>query len=307
MGTVGLYSREAANRVVAEADLVFFVGTRTGSMVTHSWRLPPPGVDVIQCDIAPDVLGLNYRNVASLNGDARRSLQLLLEAARTIRRRTDRSAWTARCASIVADWYAANAGLLNSDAVPIRPERLCRELSGALPADAVVVSCTGHAGMWTAGMLDLRSSGQGFLRAAGSLGWAFPASLGAQCALPDRPVVCFTGDGGLSYHLGELETMARWNIPATIVVNNNNAYNQGTRLWTAAYDGELHGRHEELWRFHEINFANVAREMGVTAFRVEQPGDIAAALRAAIATSGPSLVEVVTDPEARAPQAYLPE
>jgi acetolactate synthase-1/2/3 large subunit len=307
VGTVGLYSRETANRVVAEADLVFFVGTRTGSLVTHSWRLPPPGTDVIQCDIAPDVLGLNYRNVASLNGDARRSLELLREAVRTIPVRADREPWKARCARIVADWYAANASLLGSDAVPIRPERLCRELSGVLPPDAVVVSCTGHAGMWTAGMLDLQSPGQGFLRAAGSLGWAFPASLGAQCALSDRPVVCFTGDGGLSYHLGELETMARWNIPATIVVNNNNAYNQGTRLWTAAYEGELHGQHERLWRFHEINFANVAREMGVTAFRVEQPGDIAAALRAAIATSGPSLVEVVTDPEARAPQAYLPK
>jgi acetolactate synthase-1/2/3 large subunit len=307
VGTVGLYSRETANRVVAEADLAFFVGTRTGSMVTHSWRLPPQGVDVIQCDIAPDVLGVNYRNVASLMGDARRSLQHLLEAVGTVRQRTDRSAWKARCTSIVSDWYAANTSLRNSDAVPLRPERLCTELSGVLPDNAVVVTCTGHAGMWTAGMLDLRSKGHRFLRAAGSLGWAFPASLGAQCALPDRPVVCFTGDGGLFYHLGELETMARWNIPATIVVNNNNSYNQGTGLWAAAYGGKLHGRHEELWHFREVNIANVAREMGITATRVEQPAELAPALKTAIATDGPTLVEVVTDRAARAAGAYLPE
>jgi acetolactate synthase-1/2/3 large subunit len=306
VGTVGLYSREAANRVVAEADLVFFIGTHTGSQVTHSWRLPPQGVDVIQCDIAPDVLGLNYRNVASLMGDARRSLELVLEAVRSLGKRADLSAWKSRFSSVVSDWYEANAPMLESDAVPMRPERLCKELSGVLPPNAMVVTCTGHAGVWTASMLDLKSKDQRFLRAAGSLGWAFPASLGAQCAVPDRPVVCFVGDGGFSYHIGELETMARWNIPATIVVNNNNAYNQGARIWADAYGGELHGRHEEVWQFREVNFSNIAREMGVSSTRVEQPAQLAGALKKAIALDAPSLVEVVTDRDARGARAYLP-
>jgi acetolactate synthase-1/2/3 large subunit len=307
VGTVGLYSRESANRVASEADLVFFIGTHTGSMVTHSWRLPPQGTDVIQCDIAPDALGLNYPNVASLMGDARRSLELLLEAVRSIRKRTDLSAWNARCASIVSDWYAANADMLDSDLVPMRPERLCRELSGVLPSNAMVVTDTGHAGIWTASMLDLKSKDQRLLRAAGSLGWAFPASLGAQCAVPDRPVVCFVGDGGLAYHLGDLETMARWNIPATIVVNNNNSYNQGSRIWADAYGGELHGRHHEVWQFQKVNFSNVAREYGITATRVEQPGELANALKTAVAVDGPSLIEVVTDKEARGARGYLPK
>ena len=102
--------------------------------------------------------------------------------------------------------------LRNSDAAPMRPERICKEISDALPPDGVVVSDTGHAGIWTAGMIELHHPGQSYFRTAGSLGWGFPAALGVKCALPDRPVVCFTGDGGFYYHIAELETARRHNI-----------------------------------------------------------------------------------------------
>jgi acetolactate synthase-1/2/3 large subunit len=306
VGVTGLYSREAANRLVAECDLVFFIGTKTGSLMTHSWRIPPQDVKVIQCDISPDVLGLNYRNDASLAGDARTSLELVLEAAREVGERADRSAWLERVRSVAAAWYAEHDGQRNSDAVPMRPERLCKEIPDALPPNGVLVVDTGHAGMWSAGYVDLTSSDQVFLRSAGTLGWAFPGSIGAQLALPDRPVVCLTGDGGISCHLAELETLARWDIPATIVVNNNSAYNQGIGLWTDAYEGELSGRHSEMWTFKDLDFAAIAREIGLDAVRVEQPAELAGALQTAIASDGPYLVDVVTDVWARAPKAWLP-
>ena len=306
-GVVGLYSRETANRIVSEADLVFFIGTKTGSLMTHSWRIPAPGVDVIQCDISGDVAGLNYRNAASLVGDARRSLELLTEAVRGITKRTDRTTWIARVRSIIDAWYKSTSDVRGSDAVPMRPERMCKEISAVLPENAVLVADTGHSGVWAASMIDLASKDQILLRAGGSLGWAFPASIGAQCALPDRPVVCFNGDGGMWYHISELETMARWNIPATIVVNNNNAFNQEIGLWTAAYEGELHGRHAEMWQFRPTSFAAIARDMGVPATTVEQPGELAEVLQSAIETEGPYLVEVITDTWARSPKAFHPD
>ena len=72
--------------------------------------------------------------------------------------------------------------------------------------------------------MPLKGPGQRFIRCAGSLGWGFPAAIGAKCALGDRPVVCFTGDGGFYYHLAELETAARYEIPVVVVVNNNGSY-----------------------------------------------------------------------------------
>ena len=307
-GVVGLYSRQAANDVVSRADLVFFVGTKTGSQATMGWKIPAAGTPVIQLDIAGDITGLNYPNAASLVGDALVGLRALRAAATEIQADAPatRSAWIEEITSIREDWYREAQRHRTSDAVPIRPERLCADLSAALPDRAVLVADTGHSGIWTASHIDLDSADQICIRAAGSLGWALPASIGAQCAEPDRPVVCFTGDGGLWYHIAELETAARLNIPVTIVVNNNNSFNQEIPLWKAAYGGELTGKHGEMWQFRPTNFSDVARDLGVESIRVEDPADLRETIRARIAHDGPCLVEVVTDMWATAPKPNRP-
>ncbi len=133
------------------------------------------------------------------------------------------------------------------------------------------MSDTGHAGMWTAALSRPRESRQGFLRAAGSLGWGLPAGIGAQIARPDAQVVVFTGDGGLFYHLTELETAARWNVPLTVVVNDNRSLNQEINPYTVAYGGSSRGRHHELWHFDDVDLATVAESLGVTGIRVTRP------------------------------------
>lgn len=251
VGVPGAYSRDCANRALAEADLVFFIGSHTGGQVTNNWMFPPPGTKVIQLDIDPQELGRNYPNAASVLGDAKTSLRRMIDAA--TRRPPEATAnWVKRVQKFVADWRAENAAMRTSDAVPIRPERICKELSDVLPANGVVVSDTGHAGIWTARMVELNHPGQSYFRTGGSLGWGFPATLGVKCALPDRPVVCFTGDGGFYYHIAELETARRHHINAVIVVNNNSALNQEIRLNDAAYGGKQRGRSTEMWRFPDV-------------------------------------------------------
>ena len=147
---------------------------------------------------------------------------------------------------------------MESDAVPVRPERICRELSRHLPDDALVVSETGHSGMWTGALLDLSRPGQGYIRAAGSLGWGLPAALGAKLAVPERPVLLFSGDGGFWYHLSELETAVRWNINAVLLVNNNRSLNMEIDVYKDAYGGQLERNHGDLWKFRDISFAAVA-------------------------------------------------
>ncbi len=305
VGVVGTYSRRCANMLVKEADLVFFVGTRTGGMTTHFWRVPPVGTPAIQLDINGEELGRNYPPVVSILGDAKVSLRRLIEAADGASA-ASRKDWLGRVQAVVREWREEFAGRMNSDAVPIRPERICKELSEHLPSDALVVSDTGHAGMWTGGMLDLNKPGQSYIRCAGHLGWGFPAALGAKCAVPDRPVVLFTGDAGFWYHIGELETAARWKINAIILVNNNNSQNQETKIFDEAYGGKQYGRAHELWHFSRVNFAKVAEAMGAVGIRVERPGDLEGALDRALATKdAPVVLDVVTDIEALAPLAYF--
>ena len=215
VGVPGWYCRKSANRTVLDSDLVFFVGSHTGSQVTFKWQVPPVGTPVIQLDIDPAELGRLYPNHESLLGDARTVLLQLLEHSNTDNHAI-REPWVARTRQMSREWRDEYQNNMQSNAVPIRPERVCQELTQLMPDNCILVSDTGHSGMGTGGMIDLNNPGQQYIRAAGSLGWGLPAALGAKLAAPERPVVLFSGDGGFWYHLSELETAARWNIPVVI-------------------------------------------------------------------------------------------
>ena len=304
VGVPGTYSRWCANRVIAEADLVFFVGSHAGGQVTTNWLVPRPGVAAIQLDIDPEELGRNYPLKAALLGDAKVTLEKLVSGATPGRARTE---WLRRAQGLVREYRDESDQMRNSRAVPIRPERICKEISEWLPDGGVVLSDTGHSGMWTGQMIRLTRPDQRFLRCAGSLGWGFPATLGAKCALPDRPVVGFCGDGGFYYHIAELETAARFGINAIMVVNNNYALNQEKHLFDSAYKGQQRGRATEMWHFsHEVNFARVAEAMGCVGIRVERPEDIRPALDKALSSNSPAVVEVVSDVDAMSARAWRP-
>jgi acetolactate synthase-1/2/3 large subunit len=300
VGVPGLYSRASANQVLLEADLVLYAGSKTANQVTMNWQVPPLSVKVIQLDIDPAEIGRHYPDTLGVLADAKLGLADLADALGPDA--GDHSAWARRARGLVRSWRDTTADLMASDQVPIRPERLSAEFTRHLPDDALLVSDTGHSGMWTGGMIDLNRPGQGFIRAAGSLGWGLPAAIGAQVAQPGRPVILFTGDGGLWYHIGELETAARWQIPAVFVVNNNSSLNQEIHVYTPAYGGSLHGRHGELWHFKETDFAQVAGSMGVPGLTVRKASDFEGALEKALTAGGPVLINVVTDADAMAPR-----
>jgi acetolactate synthase-1/2/3 large subunit len=189
--------------------------------------------------------------------------------------------------------------------MPIRPDRLCAEITEALPKDAILVADTGYSGIWTATCIDLAPP-QTYLRAAGSLGWSFPAAIGAKCACPDRPVLCFSGDGAIYYHLPELETARRLGRPLVLVINNNSGFGQGLPN-VRRLQGNRPGHFEEIIRFGPTDFARVAEAFGVRGIRVEDPAAIAPALCDALAHPGPVVVDVATDIETRAPEPWIPE
>jgi acetolactate synthase-1/2/3 large subunit len=300
IGVPGTYSRPCANKLLAKADLVLFVGSQTGGQVTHFWKFPSPQTPVIQIGIDPNDLGRNYPNIVSLLGDAKAALQSLLGE---LGQKARKDSWIEEVKAEVKQWRSEVQPFRDSHALPMRPERLMKELGDWLPEDAIVVCDTGHAGMWAAQQLWVNSVHGDFIRASGSLGWAFPASLGAKCALPKRPVVCFTGDGGFWYHIQELETAVRCGISTVTCVNNNNSLNQETQIFWHAYDGKPSGKQGEMWRFSKVDFAKVAESMGAVGIRVEKPGDLQSAFDRALSCGKPAVVDVQTDIEALAPTA----
>ena len=301
-GVAGSYSAPPANRIVHSADMVLFIGCDTGDQVTLSWTIPAIATKIVQIDSDPHEIGRSYPNTTGVVGDSKATVarlnQLIGQPARD-------SGFAEEAARIVADWRASMAPLVERDAAPIAVERLCAEITKVLPQDGVLVADTGYSGIWTGTMIEFNGAGQTYLRAAGSLGWAFPASLGAQCAAGARKVVCFTGDGGFYYHLAELESARRYGIPSVTVINNNSGFGQNL-TGVRRISGNRPGRGEELIRFGPTDFTAVARAFGVRGVRVEQPSEIASALAEALAADEPIVVDVVTDLEPRAPEPWSP-
>jgi acetolactate synthase-1/2/3 large subunit len=179
----------------------------------------------------------------------------------------------------------------------MRPEAVMAALDEALPADAILVADTGYSAAWAGALADVKTDGRAFIRADGSLGWAFPASLGAQLAAPDRQVVCITGDGGIGYHIADIETALRLDLPVTVVILNN-----GTLAFEEHVQNLLYGRAVlEVDRFTDVDYAEVARAFGARGHRVTNVSDFRAALDAGFERRVPTIIDAVIDREALGP------
>ncbi|HEX3993705.1 MAG TPA: thiamine pyrophosphate-binding protein, partial [Acetobacteraceae bacterium] len=302
VGCAGNYAAPPTNQIVHAAELVLFVGCHTGDQVTHTWRVPAIDTQCVQIDINPCELGRSYPNTLGLMGDPKATLAKLVDAIGTGSRDSTFGDWAA---GVMAAWRQERAPLLANGSVPIWPDRLCDEITRALPHDGIVVADTGYSSIWSSSLIELNGEGQTYLRAAGSLGWSFPAALGAKCAAPHRKVICWSGDGAIYYHLTELETAKRRGIAIVLVINNNSGFGQG---WPniQRQQGNKPGDVRDLVRFGPTNFADVARVFGLRGIRVEDPSQIAPALKDAMASDETVIVDVATDIDCRAPEPWLP-
>ena len=260
------------------------------------------GIDVIQLDINPSELGRSYAIKLGMQGDAKASLRKMIDQAEST---SPSKQWLSSVKNHVSDWREEVSQYVNSEEIPMRPERLCRELSDSMPSDTVLVSDTGHSGVWTGSMVDFKHPGQSFLRCAGSLGWGIPAAIGAKCAVPERPVVCFTGDGGVYYHLTELDTALRFGINPVIVVNNNSSLNQEQGGVEGTY-GSRNKLTDEKWILSDLDFDKVSESIGCFGIQVKKPSEFEGALDQALKSGKPALIDVKTHIEGIASKAWLP-
>lgn len=294
-GIVGGYGMVCANKAVTEADLVIYIGSMVSDQTTMEFTVPPKDRNILQIDIDGAQIGKNYPNTFGLMGDAKTVMLQLLEEIEEI----DREAWCAYTAGLVAE----TAGKQQASEAKTMDEgcntaKLCKVLGDNLPEDAVVVADTGWSAVWSAGSVRMKSS-QRYIRAAGSLGWSVPAAIGAKCALPDRPVVCFCGDGAFFYHLQEIETAAKYGINTITILNNNALYAQCVDCIDEFFDPETEqhkiDKERQLSTLGPVNFTKVVQEFGAMAIRVEKDADIEPAIQKALKADRPVVIEVVTD------------
>jgi acetolactate synthase I/II/III large subunit len=293
-GVVGANGGVLATRaVVAQADLVLFIGCRAGSTTTEHWKFPSRDVPILHLDADPMAIGTNYRTDVAMVGDALLGLNMLLSAVRD--RIADRPDGVvdgrALAAQARAQKQAFFAPLAASLDTPIKPERVVDVLNRLLPARAIVVADPGTPCPYFSAYFNAPQAGRHFItnRAHGALGFSMSAAFGAAIGQPDAMVVAVMGDGSFGFTCGELETIVRRNVPIKMVVFSNAVFG-----WIKA--SQKAGYQERYFSvdFNRTNHARVAEAFGVKAWTVSNPADLEAAIKAALRHDGPALVDVIS-------------
>lgn len=292
--------RPYTRRAVMEADLVFFIGTRTDSVTTLNWSLPAKpergGPTVVHLDVEPWETGNNYRAAVPLVGDARLGLDDLLSAIDDPTATGQRNASRIAALQEQADaWWEGVDADSRSDMQPIHPARLIRHLRDALPDDPLIVADPGTPTPFLAAQFPARVAGRSFAipRAHGGLGYAVGGVVGAaMAARPGQRVVAMMGDGSFGMSCGDLETIARLNLPVVVILCNNGSYG-----WIKELQHLYHDR-----RYHSVDFSTttdhpaIARAFGMNAARVTDPALLERAIQDALADGGPSFLDITTAP-----------
>lgn len=294
--SLGFYSCE----LMADADLVVLVGTRTNQNGTDNWRQIPPGAKVIHIDIDPAEVGRNFES-ARLVGDAKESMEGLRQALQGCDlsvRKAQRKAVEERIASFWHRFEEARRPHYGSSNSPVRPERVMAELQPWLERDITVVADASYSSMWILGQLRAPRIGARFItpRGLAGLGWGFPLALGAKVANPARPVVAIVGDGGFAHSWAELETMIRMGLPVTVIVLNNGILGFQRDAETVKF-----GQYTSACHFAEVDHAALAKACGCPSIRIDDPAALGPTLKRGIEGNEPLLIEVMTDPQAHPP------
>ncbi|WP_323113976.1 thiamine pyrophosphate-binding protein [Pseudomonas guariconensis] len=286
-GTNG--STPEARAFMAGCDLVVFIGTRAGSVVTEKWSNPRIGEKVIgHIDIDAHVIGSNYETRFPLMGDARTILgQLLEEALRGDQ--VQRDDLLDAVATVKAARKAALERPIRSATDKVEPEIVVRALKAALPDDAVLVIDPGTPTPFLSAYLDTEVAGNNIVynRFHGGLGFSLPGVVGAYYARPEQKCVAVMGDGSFGFSSSELETISRLGIPVTLIVLSNNNYG-----WIKAGQFASYGERYFSVDFSPSNSARIAEAHGIRAWSVGEDEDVQAAIEQALHFNGPSLVEV---------------
>ncbi|TWP36353.1 thiamine pyrophosphate-dependent enzyme [Leekyejoonella antrihumi] len=299
VGQTGLIGNPGAAKALDDADVIFLVGT---DFPYRDWY--PEGKTVIQLDMRAEHIGRRTQVQHALVGHVCPTLQALLPELTG--GRSDKhlhkalksySSWVDRQHRLTdPDHDRSLLGKIRSIAdnpdERIRPEAVAAALNRHAASDAIFTSDTGMSTVWLSRFITL--SGRRRLLGSynlGSMANAMPQSLGAQALDRDRQVIACCGDGGLMMLLGDLRTAVTYDLPATFVVFNNG------RLGMVKLEQEQGGLPEFGTQLDNPVIAAVATAMGLKGLRVTSPDDLDEAVKEALATRAPVLLEVVTNPD----------
>lgn len=296
VGTLGNNGeRPGTNAFLEQADAYLLVGTRGNATDTHSWVLPPrDGTKaVIQIDIDPARAGRNFPQALGIAGDARTVLRQVIEALPEVDGREARRAKVAEAQTVwkraLVELESARAGLTDLPADQLLPFDVLRVIQEALPQDTVIVADPGTPTPNTTVYWQIERPGRKVIipRGHGPMGYAIPGAVGAAFAEPGRPVVSVTADGSFAMACGELETVARFNLPILFIQFTNNSMGW-IKMLQHLYTGQRYFGVDP----GPIDAAAVARACGLAGHMVSSLDELSEVVRGFAANPSPTYIDV---------------
>ena len=260
----------------------------------------PEGMPIVQIGLVDWDLAKNYGAEIALKADVKETLRVLVPALKS----AGGAALEARAKQGIAalaskNWTARRKVRWSSrfrrtrSRSPIDPDWLALQVVEAMPDNAILVDEGLTSSRQILALRPHRDRYGYHALASGGIGWGLPASVGVSIANPDRPVVCFSGDGSAMYSIQALWTAAHHKLPLTVVIVNNGGY-RIIKQRLLAFHGDDHYVGMDFVD-PKVDFTALAKSLGLEAMRITEPGDIAPALKSAFSRPGAKLIEVVVD------------
>jgi acetolactate synthase-1/2/3 large subunit len=298
LGMTGFWGTKYINGKCRNADWILALGTRFSEADCSSWEeeytfnMPP--TKLIHIDIDPAEIGRNFPAAIGAVADLKCALRVLVRAARKLAPKgVQRSELVAEMAANRTSFVAANKEAMQSDAWPMRPERILADLRAVLPRDAILCTDVGWNKNGMAQQYPIYTPGSVFTPGGfATMGFGSPAALGAKVARPDKVVVALIGDGGFGQNPAALATAFEEDIAVIWVIMNNHAFGTIAGLELAHYGTTFATVFEKNGKTWSPDFAAIARAYGVDGVKVESAAQLKPALEKAVASRRPVVIDV---------------
>ncbi|MGZ7066875.1 MAG: acetolactate synthase large subunit [Methanobacterium sp.] len=290
LGMLGMHGTKTSNIAVDQCDCLIAIGCRFSDRTTGNVAEFAKNAKIIHIDIDPAEIGKNIDVDIPIVGDAKITLTNLIKALHQLKNSGKTVEWN----KYIQEFKRSNIPRISFDDVPLKPQQVIKEIMNAVDEDTIMTTDVGLNQMWMAHYFKTRHPRK-FLSSGGlgTMGFGFPAAMGAKVAMPESDVVAVCGDGGFLMVSQDLATVKEYDIPVVICVFDNRYLGMVAQWQRLFYNKRL--SHTHLGETPD--FVKLAEAFGVAAHRVEKPGEVQETLKNAIKSGEPTLLDITIDPE----------